>query len=138
MPLAAGRAIASTRLRLILMGGSGAMQEDDTVNDVSIDAKTERILQRRLDEAEEQLPGPLAEWVAHLRKPSASWVRIPLGLLFIVGGFLGFLPILGFWMVPLGLLLLALDFALLRRPTAYLIVSGERLWSRFRRRWREG
>ena len=114
------------------------MQEDDTVNDVSIDAKTERILQRRLDEAEEQLPGPLAEWVAHLRKPSASWVRIPLGLLFIAGGFLGFLPILGFWMVPLGLLLLALDFALLRRPTAYLIVSGERLWSRFRRRWREG
>ena len=29
--------------------------------------------------------------------------RIGLGLLLIVGGFLGFLPILGFWMIPLGL-----------------------------------
>ena len=33
--------------------------------------------------------------------------------------------------------LLALDFALLRRPTATLIVGGERGWSRLRRRWRD-
>ena len=35
-----------------------------------------------------------------------------------MGGLLGFLPVLGFWMLPLGLVLLSLDFALLRRPTA--------------------
>jgi len=45
----------------------------------------------------------------------------------------GFLPVLGFWMVPLGLLLLALDVALLRRPTARTIVTGEHLWGRLRR-----
>jgi hypothetical protein len=97
------------------------------------EAKTERILHRRLERAERHLPGILAEWVRHLRHPSASWVRIPLGLLLIVAGLVGFLPILGFWMVPLGLMLLALDIALLRRPTARIIVAGERWWSRMRR-----
>lgn len=36
-------------------------------------------------------------------------VRSVLGLLLMVGGILGFLPILGFWMLPLGLALIALD-----------------------------
>jgi hypothetical protein len=38
-----------------------------------------------------------------------------LGCLLIIGGSLGFLPILGFWMVPLGLLVLAVDFPIARR-----------------------
>jgi|TARA_Y200000002_G_scaffold52631_1_gene38192 hypothetical protein len=36
-------------------------------------------------------------------------VRSVVGLLFMVGGVFGFLPILGFWMLPLGLALIALD-----------------------------
>jgi len=36
--------------------------------------------------------------------------RIAVGVLLILGGFMGFLPILGFWMIPLGLLVLATDF----------------------------
>lgn len=42
-------------------------------------------------------------------------VRSLLGLLLIVGGFLGFLPVLGFWMVPVGAALVALDIPGLRR-----------------------
>ena len=42
-------------------------------------------------------------------------VRFVLGLFLIVGGFLGFLPILGFWMLPLGLGFVALDIPPLRR-----------------------
>ena len=99
-------------------------------------AKTERMLERRLDRAERLLPGTLGRWLAHLRHPSASWVRVPLGVLLVLGGLLGFLPVLGFWMVPLGLVLLALDVALLRRPTARVLVGGERLWGRLRRTWR--
>ncbi len=37
-------------------------------------------------------------------------VRIAVGGLFILGGLLGFFPILGFWMIPLGLVILAVDF----------------------------
>jgi hypothetical protein len=96
-------------------------------------SKARRVVDRRLDRAERHLPGLLGAWLSHLRHPSASWIRVPLGLLLIVGGLLGFLPVLGFWMLPLGLALLSLDVALLRRPTARAIVAGERRWRTFRR-----
>ena len=104
----------------------------------NVEAKTERMLRRRLDKAERRLPGTLGRWVAHLRRPSASWIRLPLGILLVLGGLLGFLPVLGVWMLPLGLLLLALDVAPLRRPTARMVVAGELLWGRLRRAWRAG
>jgi hypothetical protein len=52
----------------------------------------------------DRFQGHLPEWLALLleksRAPGAIWVRIPLAL--AAGGFLGFLPILGFWILPLG------------------------------------
>ncbi|MGE0822088.1 MAG: hypothetical protein AB7G75_07885 [Candidatus Binatia bacterium] len=42
-------------------------------------------------------------------------LRSVLGVLLLLGGTLGFLPVLGFWMIPLGVGLLALDFPPLRR-----------------------
>ncbi len=50
-----------------------------------------------------------------LHLPGHPVVRIILGGLLILGGVLGFLPILGFWMVPLGLLILAVDVPIARR-----------------------
>jgi hypothetical protein len=47
--------------------------------------------------------------------PSHPIVRIALGLVLCIGGVLGFLPILGFWMLPLGLVILSIDFAIVRR-----------------------
>lgn len=87
-------------------------------------------LDRHLDDLQEKLPGRYAGWLQKLREPAARWIRIPAGLLLIVGGFLGFLPILGFWMLPLGLLLLAIDVPLLRKPTAWMIERVRRLIGR--------
>ncbi|MCC5971735.1 MAG: hypothetical protein JJU15_17480 [Pararhodobacter sp.] len=56
-------------------------------------------------------------------------MRLPLAVLLIVGGLLGFLPILGFWMFPLGLLVLAIDLPVLRPAISAIII-------RIRRRWR--
>ena len=42
-------------------------------------------------------------------------VRTLIGVLLMVGGVFGFLPILGFWMFPLGLAFVALDFPPARR-----------------------
>jgi hypothetical protein len=42
-------------------------------------------------------------------------LRIPIGLLLVVGGFLGFLPVLGFWMVPVGIAVLSVDIPAVRR-----------------------
>lgn len=36
------------------------------------------------------------------------YFRLPLGVALCIGGVLGFLPVLGFWMLPLGLLLIGL------------------------------
>ncbi len=47
--------------------------------------------------------------------PNHPVIRIVLGCLLLAGGFLGFLPVLGFWMVPLGLLILAVDIPMARR-----------------------
>jgi len=42
-------------------------------------------------------------------------VRSGLGVLCIAGGLIGFLPVVGFWMLPLGVVLIALDIPPLRR-----------------------
>ena len=43
------------------------------------------------------------------RRTIPPGLRLVLGVLLICGGLLGFLPILGFWMLPLGVALAALD-----------------------------
>jgi hypothetical protein len=50
-----------------------------------------------------------------LNLPGSRILRISIGVVLILGGCLGFLPVLGFWMVPLGLLVLSIDFAIARR-----------------------
>jgi hypothetical protein len=54
--------------------------------------------------------------------PQGRWQRIALGAALIAGGILGFLPILGFWMIPLGLFVLSLELASVRRLRRRLIV----------------
>ena len=47
--------------------------------------------------------------------PRSRLARIVIGSLLVFFGFLGFLPVLGFWMIPLGLLVLSYEFATVRR-----------------------
>ncbi len=54
--------------------------------------------------------------VGTLRKHRYRWLRIPVALLLILGGFAWFLPVLGLWMIAAGLLLLA--FVPLLRPVS--------------------
>ena len=50
-----------------------------------------------------------------LTLPRSQVARIVLGAGLILGGLLGFLPVLGFWMIPLGLLVLSVDLPVVRR-----------------------
>jgi hypothetical protein len=54
--------------------------------------------------------------------PQSRLLRTALGVGLIVLGILGFLPVLGFWMVPLGLLVLSYDIATIRRMRRRLAV----------------
>ena len=51
----------------------------------------------------------------HVALPQSRATRISMGSGLVVMGCLGFLPILGFWMIPLGLLILSHDIARVRR-----------------------
>lgn len=47
--------------------------------------------------------------------PKSRKLRVLIGLLLIGFGLLGFLPIVGFWMIPVGLLVLSDDVPFVRR-----------------------
>ena len=54
--------------------------------------------------------------------PASRLVRIGLGVLLLLGGLVGFLPVVGFWMIPLGLIVLSVDLAIVRRQRRRLTV----------------
>ena len=93
-------------------------------------ARQDRRLRRQIEAIERAVP-----WVRNTLRPILDgrlrYLRLPLAVLLIAGGFLGFLPVLGFWMIPLGLVLLAVDMPLLRPAVSAAIV-------RLRRRLRLG
>ena len=100
--------------------------------------KDQERLNRQFQQLETELPEFARRSLRWLREPSARWVRIPLGILFLLGGVFSILPIFGLWMLPLGLLLLAQDIPFLRRPTSRALLWLERVWVRWKRRRRNG
>ncbi len=73
-------------------------------------------------------------WKYNIGLPRTRAARTAMGGGLIAGGFLGFLPILGFWMVPAGLLVLAVDSAGIRRWNRKTTVTVLRRWNNWRRR----
>jgi hypothetical protein len=57
----------------------------------------------------------------HLKTHPNHWLRKTIGLLLVIGGLFGFLPVLGYWMLPVGLALLAVDWPWVRRLSRQLI-----------------
>ncbi|MDN5869504.1 MAG: hypothetical protein L0H73_02095 [Nitrococcus sp.] len=90
-------------------------------------------LNRQLDQIEGQLPDGVSRVLRWLREPATRWMRIPIGILLIIAGIFSILPVLGLWMLPLGLLLLAQDVPFLRRPTRQALVWIQRQWIRWKR-----
>jgi len=89
---------------------------------------SKRELDRHFAWFEARLSPRLARFVGWLRRPSSRLVRIPLAILLILGGIFSFLPVLGLWMLPLGLLLFAQDVPILQKPMARMLGWVERKW----------
>jgi hypothetical protein len=90
-------------------------------------AEAKQEVDQRLDRFERRLP----HWAARISRglrDAPPWLRIASGGALIVAGFLGFLPLLGFWMIPLGLVLLALDLPFLRTPLIRLMDWINKKW----------
>jgi hypothetical protein len=82
--------------------------------------------EQRLERLIGRLPRTMQPTVRWLRRPSSRWVRVPAGVLLIIGGLLSILPLLGIWMLPLGLILLAEDIESLQRTRDRLLDLIER------------
>jgi hypothetical protein len=79
---------------------------------------------KRLDERLPRFAGASLRYLVD----SSPWVRVPPALGLVVGGTFGFLPVLAFWMVPIGLVLPAQDMPPLRGPIAKAIHWADRKW----------
>jgi hypothetical protein len=62
--------------------------------------------------------------------PGSKKSRVVLGSGLLAGGIVGFLPVVGFWMVPLGLMVLSVDSKIVRRGRRRLEVK----WGRWRQK----
>lgn len=72
----------------------------------------------------------LSDWIRARRQnlPQTRLGRTLLGIAFVFGGLFSFLPILGIWMLPLGLVILSVDWAFVRRRRRQAEVSLTRWW----------
>ena len=93
-------------------------------------------LQRQFNRLRAAVPW-LGSWLDRLLSERAAMIRFPIGVLLMIGGVFSILPFLGIWMLPLGLMLLAVDVPALRRPVAGVIIRLRRWWEN-RRRARKG
>ncbi len=98
--------------------------------------RRERRFDRQFDALERMIPGS-GGVLGRLRSNRWRLVRLPLALLLIVGGVVSFLPVLGIWMLPLGLLLLAVDLPFLRGPISRLVIRARLAVRKLARSWRK-
>jgi hypothetical protein len=97
-------------------------------------AKTRSELNRYFEMIDRRLPPRASQFIRWLRKPSSFAVRLVVALLLILGGFFSFLPILGIWMLPLGLLFIAQDVPLLQKPLIGALRWVETKWGSLKKR----
>jgi hypothetical protein len=96
----------------------------------------QRVLDEAYEELESELPSALARALCWLRAPERRWARISLGLLFIVGGLLWFLPVVGVELLAVGLLILAHDVPFMRAPVGRAILWAVQRWRALKLWWR--
>ena len=85
-------------------------------------------LDRHFATIDRHLPAGVSRFLRWLRKPSSFIVRIIVSVLLILGGILSFLPILGLWMLPLGLIIIAQDLPFLQPPLVKVLTWIENRW----------
>lgn len=128
-----GRFIHSSRYRekaLMIAGDEITFRQRETRRGVK---KDRRRLHRQFEALGRAVPAtrPVTE---RLLRDGMRIVRLPFAFVLILGGCLSFLPVLGIWMLPLGVMLLAVDVPLIRPTVSANFIRGRRRLSVF---WRE-
>lgn len=98
-------------------------------------ARQKRRLLRQFGVVERRMP-VLRRPLRMLLSDGGRIARMGAAVLFILGGVFAILPFLGLWMIPLGVLLLAVDVPRLRAPASAMTIRGRRWTSERMRRLR--
>ncbi len=95
--------------------------------------KDSKRLRRQFEALSRAIPAtrPVSE---RLLRDGMRIVRLPTAFLLLLGGVFSFLPVLGVWMLPLGLMLLAVDVPLIRPTVSAGFIRTRRRFSIF---WRQ-
>jgi hypothetical protein len=76
----------------------------------------------------EEFTARVVRQIYRLKRHRSPWVRRGLGMALVAGGLLAFLPVLGIWMLPLGLVVLSDEVHQLRRPRRRFQVWAGSRW----------
>jgi hypothetical protein len=104
-------------------------------SDTNKKERDKALLDEAFETLEEDAPDRVARIIRWFRNPKSRWIRLPLGILFILASFFWFLPVVGIEFFPIGLLLVAQDVPFLRRPAAKLMIWLENKWRALRGWW---
>ena len=101
--------------KLLAKANGGNVQEEPPVNDTTAEMPRRRTIN---------------VFGRKVGIPASRAARISLGVALVLCGTLGFLPVLGFWMIPLGLLILSHDHSGIRRLRRRGAVRWGKRWRR--------
>ncbi len=119
----------------LAIGASGTSQRRQPLFSVIDDRNDDPrdLFDRTLDRLEQHVR--LRRAIRWARHPARRRGRLPLGILCVIGGLFWFLPVIGLWMLPIGLVLIAHDVPRLRAPVARLMCWIEGRCIALRQRW---
>ena len=106
-------------------GGKGGQADPD---DLGV-AATAAHWDRRVDRVLATAPDRMRRGIVWLKVPRRRAFRIVVGALLVLGGIFSILPLLGVWMLPLGLALLGEDLPWLKVLLERTARQGERAWA---------
>jgi len=100
-------------------------------------AKQKKRLRRQFSAIARMAP-PMRRFIDALLHGRLRLIRLPVAVFLILGGLLSILPVLGLWMLPLGLMLLAVDVPLLRPYVSNALIRIRRRLGVWRHSGRRG
>jgi hypothetical protein len=99
-------------------------------------ATTAAELNRYFQMIHQRVPMRVSVFIRWLRKPSSFAVRVIVAFMLVIGGVFSFLPVLGLWMLPLGLLLISQDVPFLQKPLVATLAWLESKWVSLKGKWK--
>jgi hypothetical protein len=97
---------------------------------------TKAKLNRYFDMIDRRVPIRVSRSIRWLRKPTSFGARLVVASLLVIGGIFSVLPVLGLWMLPLGLLLIAQDIPFLQRPLVKSLALAEAGMKWLKEKWK--